>query len=53
MALRPAPRRVNPSPLIAVCKPCHLVTHFGLANIAGRTGEAFTHLRATGLRFPR
>lgn len=36
--------------LIAVCKPCHLVTHFGYANVTGRTKEAFAHLRAvTGM----
>jgi hypothetical protein len=36
--------------LIAVCKPCHLVTHFGYANVTGRTDEAFAHLRAiTGM----
>ncbi len=30
--------------LIAVCQPCHEVTHFGLANVRGRTEEAFAHL---------
>ena len=36
--------------LIAICKPCHLVTHFGLANVTGRTDEAFAHLReVTGM----
>jgi Domain of unknown function (DUF5710)/Nuclease-related domain len=32
--------------LIALCEPCHLVTHFGRANLTGRTEEAFAHLRA-------
>lgn len=32
--------------LIALCKPCHLVTHFGYANVTGRTDEALAHLRA-------
>lgn len=31
--------------LISLCSPCHLVTHFGYANIQGRTDEALTHLR--------
>lgn len=36
--------------LIAVCERCHLVTHFGRANLTGRTAEAFAHLRAvTGM----
>jgi hypothetical protein len=36
--------------LIALCKPCHLVTHFGYANVTGRTDEAFAHLCAvTGM----
>jgi hypothetical protein len=36
--------------LIALCSPCHLVTHFGYANITGRTDEAFAHLCAvTGM----
>lgn len=36
--------------LICLCSPCHLVTHFGLANITGRTVEAFAHLeRITGM----
>ncbi|MEJ7703908.1 MAG: hypothetical protein WKF47_09655 [Geodermatophilaceae bacterium] len=36
--------------LIALCSPCHLVTHFGYANVTGRTDEAFAHLRAvTGM----
>jgi hypothetical protein len=32
--------------LIALCSPCHLVTHFGYANVTGRTDEAFAHLCA-------
>lgn len=36
--------------LLAVCQPCHEVTHFGLANVRGRTAEAFAHLRrVTGM----
>ena len=36
--------------LIALCSPCHLVTHFGYSNVTGRTDEAFAHLRAvTGM----
>jgi hypothetical protein len=36
--------------LICVCSACHLTTHFGYANITGRTDEAFAHLRAvTGM----
>lgn len=36
--------------LIALCAGCHLVTHFGLATVTGRTEEAFAHLRAvTGM----
>ena len=36
--------------LIVLCKPCHLVTHFGYANVTGRTDEALAHLRAiTGM----
>jgi hypothetical protein len=36
--------------LICLCSPCHLVTHFGYANVTGRTEEAFAHLRAvTGM----
>ncbi|OLT19601.1 DNA primase [Pseudonocardia sp. CNS-139] len=36
--------------LICLCSPCHLVTHFGHANVTGRTEEAFAHLRAvTGM----
>ncbi|MFC4943297.1 DUF5710 domain-containing protein [Pseudonocardia sp. GCM10023141] len=36
--------------LICLCSSCHLVTHFGYANVSGRTDEAFTHLRAvTGM----
>ena len=31
--------------LIALCSPCHLVTHFGYANVQGRTDEALAHLR--------
>ena len=30
--------------LICLCSPCHLVTHFGYANVTGRTDEAFAHL---------
>ena len=30
--------------LICMCSPCHLVTHFGYANVTGRTAEAFAHL---------
>jgi hypothetical protein len=36
--------------LIVLCKPCHLVTHFGYANVTGRTDEALAHLKAvTGM----
>lgn len=36
--------------LICLCSSCHLVTHFGYANIQGRTDEAFAHLRkVTGM----
>jgi hypothetical protein len=36
--------------LICLCSPCHLVTHFGYANVTGRTGQAFAHLRrVTGM----
>jgi hypothetical protein len=36
--------------LICLCSPCHLVTHFGYANVTGRTEQAFTHLRrVTGM----
>jgi hypothetical protein len=36
--------------LICLCSPCHLVTHFGYANVTGRADEAFAHLCAvTGL----
>jgi hypothetical protein len=31
--------------LISLCSPCHLVTHFGYANVQGRTDEALAHLR--------
>lgn len=31
--------------LICVCSPCHLSTHFGYANVTGRTGPALAHLR--------
>lgn len=31
--------------LIALCSSCHLVTHFGYANVQGRTDEALAHLR--------
>lgn len=30
--------------LICLCSSCHLVTHFGHANVTGRTEEAFAHL---------
>ena len=30
--------------LICLCSPCHLVTHFGYANVTGRAEQAFTHL---------
>ncbi|NMH79814.1 hypothetical protein HF577_22315 [Pseudonocardia xinjiangensis] len=33
------------SRLITLCSPCHLVTHFGYANVQGRTDEALAHLR--------
>ena len=32
--------------LICLCSACHLVTHFGHANVTGRTYEALMHLRA-------
>jgi hypothetical protein len=36
--------------LICLCSSCHLVSHFGRANVTGRTDEAFAHLRAvTGM----
>jgi len=36
--------------LICLCSPCHLVTHFGYANVTGRTEQAFAHLRrVTGM----
>jgi hypothetical protein len=39
--------------LIALCSPCHLTTHFGYANVTGRTGRtghALAHLRSvTGM----
>ena len=36
--------------LIVLCKLCHLVTHFGYANVTGRTDEALAHLKAvTGM----
>lgn len=36
--------------LICLCSDCHLVTHFGYANVTGRTDQAFEHLRAvTGM----
>jgi hypothetical protein len=31
--------------LIALCSSCHLATHFGYANVQGRTDEALAHLR--------
>ncbi|WP_294570092.1 hypothetical protein [uncultured Arthrobacter sp.] len=40
--------------LICLCSPCHLVTHFGYANVTGRTDEAFAHLRrVTGMNQPQ
>lgn len=40
--------------LICLCSPCHLVTHFGYANVTGRTDEAFGHLRwVTGMSQPQ
>ncbi|OLL90012.1 putative DNA helicase [Pseudonocardia sp. Ae406_Ps2] len=30
--------------LVCLCSGCHLVTHFGYANVQGRTEEALTHL---------
>jgi hypothetical protein len=40
--------------LIALCSPCHLVTHFGYANVQGRTDEALgTCARSTASRLPR
>jgi hypothetical protein len=39
--------------LISLCWPCHLVTHFGYANVQGRTDEALAHLRkVNGLTLP-
>lgn len=39
--------------LIALCSACHEVTHVGLANVKGRTEEAFAHLRqVTGMSRP-
>ena len=39
--------------LVCLCSACHLVTHFGLANVEGRTDEAFAHLRSvTGMTEP-
>jgi hypothetical protein len=36
--------------LIAPCSPCHLTTHFGYANVTGRTDQALAHLRTvTGM----
>jgi hypothetical protein len=36
--------------LIALCSPCHLTTHFGYANVTGRTDQALAHLRTvTGM----
>lgn len=36
--------------LICLCSSCHLVTHFGHANVTGRTYEALMHLRqVTGM----
>jgi hypothetical protein len=40
--------------LICLCSACHVTTHFGYANITGRTDEAFAHLRAvTGMTEPQ
>lgn len=30
--------------LICLCSPCHLVTHFGYANVTGPSDEALAHL---------
>jgi hypothetical protein len=36
--------------LICLCSDCHLSTHFGYANVTGRTDQALTHLRrVTGM----
>lgn len=36
--------------LICLCSACHLSTHFGYANVTGRTTEALTHLhQVTGM----
>lgn len=36
--------------LVCLCSACHLSTHFGYANVTGRTDEALDHLRAvTGM----
>ena len=36
--------------LVCLCSACHLSTHFGYANVTGRTREAFDHLCAvTGM----
>lgn len=36
--------------LICLCSDCHLVTHFGYANVTGRDGHALDHLRqVTGM----
>jgi Domain of unknown function (DUF5710) len=36
--------------LICLCTDCHTATHFGLASLSGKDGEAFSHLCAvTGL----
>lgn len=36
--------------LICLCSDCHLVTHFGFANVTGRTAQALAHLQAvTGM----
>jgi hypothetical protein len=40
--------------LICLCSPCHLVTHFGYANVTSRTDEALAHLRGvTGMSQPQ
>ena len=31
--------------LIGLCKPCHLVTHFGFARISGKEEETLEHLK--------
>lgn len=31
--------------IIGLCKPCHLVTHYGFARISGKEQETFEHLK--------